>query len=216
MGFVYDTGSGPDTYAGVALLTPQNVSYRAIYNDESHPSDPEWGIYDGFTDSEKWQSISGGTVVTAAGPADISFVIAAGPIDIPANGTATVVFAMAAGDDLSELRTHADSALVKWESIMPLGIDPEPVRPVGFALEQNYPNPFNPVTNFAFTIPEPGYVELKIFSLLGQEVATVVAGEKSAGRHVIPWNAGAYASGVYIYRLQAGREVRTRKLVLLR
>ena len=216
MGYVYDTGSGPDIYAGVSVLTSGGVSYRAIYNDESHSDGPEWGLYDGFTDQEKWQSISGGTAVTTAGPADISFVISAGPFDLPASGSETITFVMAAGDDLEELRTHIDSAAIKWENILPLGIEEKPINPLDFMLGQNYPNPFNPLTNIAFTLPQTEYVELKVYSLLGQEVATIFAGERNAGRHVISWDAGAYASGVYLYRLMAGTRMLTRKMVLLR
>ncbi len=217
MGYIYNThADGPDTYVGVALLSPGNISYRAIYNDESDPSGPEWGLYDGFSDQEKWQSISGGTTVTDAGPADVSFVISAGPFDIAAGAAQTITFVMAAGDDLAELQAHTDSAVVKWEKILPLGIEDAPINPIELALEQNYPNPFNPVTNIAFSIPKAEYVELKVYSVLGEEVTTIYAGDMPAGRYVLSWDAGAFASGVYLYRLRSGNEIRTRKLVLLR
>ena len=216
MGYAYDNGSGPGTYAGVALLSPGDVSYRAIYNDENDPSRPEWGLYDGFSDQEKWQSISGGTVVTKAGPADISFVLAAGPFDIPGSGSQIITFVLAAGENLAGLQTHVDAAAAKWQEILPTDVDPAPHTPLVFNLEQNYPNPFNPVTRIAFSLPESGHAELKIYSLTGELVATVYAGEMNAGRHVLSWDAGGYASGVYLYRLSAGNKVLTRKMVLLR
>ncbi len=88
--------------------------------------------------------------------------------------------------------------------------------PASFSLEQNYPNPFNPTTLISYSLPVGGTASLKVFSLDGKEVATLVHGNQSAGRRVVPFNAGHLASGVYLYRLQLGRFAQTRKLVLLR
>jgi hypothetical protein len=85
-----------------------------------------------------------------------------------------------------------------------------------FSLLQNYPNPFNPATNIAFTLPAKSFASLKIFDVVGREVATVVSGELSSGMHAYTWHAGAQGSGVYFYRLQAGSFVETRKLLLLK
>jgi len=95
--------------------------------------------------------------------------------------------------------------------------------PSSFRLEQNYPNPFNPVTNFKFSLPagQAGIVNsqltiLKVYNILGQEVATLVNEVLPPGEHVRQWDASGFASGVYFYRLHAGAFVQTKKLILLR
>ncbi|MBT4503213.1 MAG: T9SS type A sorting domain-containing protein [Gemmatimonadetes bacterium] len=94
--------------------------------------------------------------------------------------------------------------------------------PSTFALEQNYPNPFNANTVISFSLPERRDVELAIFNLTGQQVATLVEGERQAGTYVLHWDGRdadgqPLASGVYLYRLGVGeQQVETRKLLLLR
>lgn len=88
--------------------------------------------------------------------------------------------------------------------------------PTGFALEQNFPNPFNPSTNIKFYLPSRAFVSLKVFDLIGREVAILANEELSAGNHSRQWNAANMPSGVYFYRLQAGQLTLTKKLVLLR
>ena len=88
--------------------------------------------------------------------------------------------------------------------------------PEAFALFQNYPNPFNPLTNFTFNIPAKSFVSLKVFDLLGREVATIVSEELSAGRYTRQWNASNLASGVYFYRLTAGKLIQVKKMLVIK
>ncbi len=93
--------------------------------------------------------------------------------------------------------------------------------PTDFALEQNYPNPFNPETQIEFSLPTPSQVELTIYNVLGQQVKVLAAGEIPAGMHSLTWNGTddsnrAVASGIYLYRLQAGTNVFSRKMMLLK
>lgn len=88
--------------------------------------------------------------------------------------------------------------------------------PVHFSLNQNYPNPFNPSTTITFGIPLKGDVSLKVFDLLGREVATLVSGKLEAGTHTVQWNGSSAASGVYFYRLKSGNFDQTKKLVILK
>jgi ligand-binding sensor domain-containing protein len=88
--------------------------------------------------------------------------------------------------------------------------------PETFALFQNYPNPFNPSTNISFNLPAKSFVSLKVYDLLGREVAALAAQTMSAGTHALQWNAGKMPSGVYFYRLKAGTFTQTKKLVLLK
>ena len=91
--------------------------------------------------------------------------------------------------------------------------------PASFALEQNYPNPFNPTTNIRFSVQVSGLVVLKVFNLLGSEVATLVNENLNAGSYETTFAAGSVnglASGTYFYRLQSGASVQTKKLVLMK
>ncbi|TAK57295.1 MAG: T9SS type A sorting domain-containing protein [Bacteroidetes bacterium] len=94
--------------------------------------------------------------------------------------------------------------------------------PTEFILEQNYPNPFNPVTVIQYSVPSSQYVSLKIFNILGEEVATLVDGMQDAGFKMQEWDASGMPSGVYVYRLTAvGQDgilsyIETKKLLLLK
>lgn len=88
--------------------------------------------------------------------------------------------------------------------------------PGAFNLAQNYPNPFNPSTTIQFTIPEAGEVTLAVYNVIGQKVATLVDGYKSAGVHEVNWNAGNIANGIYLYRIQVKDFIDTKKLVVLK
>ena len=88
--------------------------------------------------------------------------------------------------------------------------------PAAFVLSQNYPNPFNPTTTISFSVPSKSSVSLKVFDILGREVSTIVSGELEAGSYTRQWNASAFASGVYFYRLQAGAFSETKKMFLLK
>jgi photosystem II stability/assembly factor-like uncharacterized protein len=84
------------------------------------------------------------------------------------------------------------------------------------ALSENYPNPFNPSTTISFSLPSRSFVSLKIFDVMGREVATLASEEMPAGNYSRQWNATGMSSGLYFYRLQAGAFVQTKKLLLLR
>lgn len=94
--------------------------------------------------------------------------------------------------------------------------DDDPLVPREFALAQNYPNPFNPSTMIEYAVPTEGTIELSVFNLSGQKVATLVNGNVAAGSHVAEWNAQGSSTGVYFYRLQMGNQVLTRKMLLLK
>jgi hypothetical protein len=89
------------------------------------------------------------------------------------------------------------------------------VKPAESKLLQNYPNPFNPITNFKYKIPAAGAVDLSIFTTSGQKIATLINRFQSAGIHTIRWDANALPSGLYLYRLQAGKYTKIKKLVII-
>jgi hypothetical protein len=85
-----------------------------------------------------------------------------------------------------------------------------------YELAQNYPNPFNPTTTIRYQIPTAETVSLKVYDVLGKEVATLVNGRQEAGNYAVPFNAAGLSSGMYFYRLQAGSFVETRKMMLVK
>ena len=104
------------------------------------------------------------------------------------------------------------------------GVNDVRTQPGSFVLRQNYPNPFNPSTSISFSLPRRSFASMKVFDLIGREIATIVSEELSAGDHSYQWNAEGFPSGVYFYRLvadvtrsgQAGSFAETKKLTLLR
>lgn len=83
-----------------------------------------------------------------------------------------------------------------------------------FVLEQNYPNPFNPTTNIKFSIPEAQDVSVRVFDVLGREVAVLANGPMSAGAYTLTFNAGQLSSGIYLYTVRAGTQTLTGKMML--
>lgn len=88
--------------------------------------------------------------------------------------------------------------------------------PYQYKLSQNYPNPFNPGTRINYTIKEPGMVTLKVYNILGQEVATIVNEVKSAGSYHVNFDASKLSSGIYLYRLNANGFIQTKKMILIK
>jgi hypothetical protein len=101
-------------------------------------------------------------------------------------------------------------------------IEVEIISPMAFSLEQNYPNPFNPSTKIKFTTPitlsevEGSLVTLKVFDVLGNEIATLVNEEKPVGKYEVEFNASDLPSGVYFYQLKAGTFLETKKMLLIK
>ena len=123
------------------------------------------------------------------------------------------------------------TVLVQWGSINPTKynrwnydthspittlVTNRPGVPQVFALQQNYPNPFNPTTKIAFSVPSQMKVELVVYNVLGQKVATLVNETLSAGGHEVPFDASRLASGMYLYRITAGQFMSVKKMMLLK
>ncbi|MCZ6775784.1 MAG: T9SS type A sorting domain-containing protein, partial [Ignavibacteria bacterium] len=87
---------------------------------------------------------------------------------------------------------------------------------VEYQLLQNYPNPFNPITTIGYTLPDREHVRVAVMDILGQEIAVLTDGIQEAGEHIVQWDAREMASGVYFYKLNAGRKSITRKMLLVR
>jgi plastocyanin len=112
---------------------------------------------------------------------------------------------------------HAPDMVGSFTALLTgLSADQSPLDPTSFRLEQNYPNPFNPTTVVRYQVPVASRVMLSMYDLLGREVAVLVNEQKPAGRYEADVDGTGLASGVYLYRLTAGRYVEARKMLLLR
>ena len=92
----------------------------------------------------------------------------------------------------------------------------EEILPGTFILKQNYPNPFNPVTEIKYEIPEEGFVSLKVFNILGEEVAVLVNERQPQGNYTATFRAGILPSGVYVYTLESGGYTSVKKCILMK
>ncbi len=123
------------------------------------------------------------------------------------NGAAFGLFAALPNGTVVALpAVDASAGLAKVESSLPSD----------FALNQNYPNPFNPTTTIEFSLPTPSDVSLKVYNVIGQEVASLVDGPMGAGSHTVQFDASNLSSGVYFYRLTAGGVTQSKKMSLLK
>jgi len=96
------------------------------------------------------------------------------------------------------------------------GVQEKPEIPVVFSLKQNYPNPFNPSTMIEYGIPEESFVTLTVYNLLGQSVATLINEQQHAGTYGVSFDASDYPSGIYFYKITAGKFVSTHKMILMK
>ena len=117
---------------------------------------------------------------------------------------------------LSNVHSVPDSIKVSGIADIGTKVDHGTELPKSFALSQNYPNPFNPSTTIAFALPSRSFATLKVYDMLGREVAILVSEDLAAGTYTRQWNAANLSSGIYFYRLIAGSFTQTKKLILLK
>ncbi|MCF8306929.1 MAG: T9SS type A sorting domain-containing protein [Ignavibacteriales bacterium] len=110
-----------------------------------------------------------------------------------------------------------------WQDMSPAdltdiitGLEEIPGLPNEYSLDQNYPNPFNPTTIIRFSVKEAGFVSVKVFDLLGQEVATLISDNLNRGAYEVNFNASDLTSGMYVYTIQAGNFVSSKKMLLIK
>lgn len=97
-----------------------------------------------------------------------------------------------------------------------IGMESLGIVPDTFTLDQNYPNPFNPTTVISYQLPISSEVRLEVYDMLGRNVATLVNGQVPAGQHTVNFDASNLSSGIYLYRLQAGARVMSRRLTVVK
>jgi subtilisin family serine protease len=213
----YNAKNSTIPYTGTALIsTGGNFGYYGIDNSAT-TGNVVMGDNSGFTDAEKWYALSNGIKNPSAGVGDISLVVSGGPYDIPANQSVDVAFAIAAGSTLDEVISAIQESRTKYQSITSVENNSSS-KPGTYELYQNYPNPFNPSTIISYTLPIAGYTTLKVYDLLGREVAALVNAFQKSGKYNLQFSTADYhlTSGVYFYRITSGNYSQTRKMILLK
>ena len=125
-------------------------------------------------------------------------------------------YGVSAADGLGKAKDSLSTAiktLVLKSTGINAGGDGIPTR---YDLAQNYPNPFNPTTNIKYSLPKEGYVTLKIYNLLGEEVSSLVNKNQGAGNYTVTFNGIQLSSGIYLYQLKSGNFVETKKFILMK
>jgi hypothetical protein len=213
MGMYYQYNSALGLYIGMAGVSANEFSFTAATN----PTDGKKG----FTKSEKYQMAdASGINIEENGAADWHCTISRSADNIGAFGRVKMAVVVAAAGSLPELRELVQTGMDEYGLF--LDIDEDWLAlPEKLELEQNYPNPFNPRTTIRFSLNSAQRVTLNVYNVTGQVVCTLMDDQVQAGQHSVVWDGQNYrgesvASGIYFYRLTAGNETRSKKMMLLK
>jgi hypothetical protein len=158
--------------------------------------------------------------VTSVSVTDISLNPIAPGATVGGNTWAAIYYDTASFPGYFNFRAEiSDDEFVYWTDsiqVIVTGVEVDELQPLTYELKQNYPNPFNPSTVISYQLRVGGNVSLKIYDILGNEIATLVDEFKSAGRHEVEFKASSFTSGVYYYQLKAGEYLNTKKMILLK
>jgi hypothetical protein len=203
-------------YRGVKLLEGPFAAAGAVVSTTlSYP--PVWDPPgDGFTDAEKFTVLTSGLAYAEINQSerdDLFMFVSSGQLTLAPGAYDTVTFAILAAGT----KVDMDAVAARAESIYTDVDEPDdgPELPRQFTLYQNYPNPFNPSTVISFDMPVRGVYVLEIFNVLGQQVWSQRRIARP-GRVDVMWDAEAFSSGVYFYRVSVGDLSQTRKMLLLK
>jgi len=226
----YDAGSqtaycyreGEAGYAGIRLLSHTPYSFKTL----------DWGVYspedpnaDASTDSIRYHQTAdpGFDADLVAGGDGSIYSLNAGAFTIPAHGSITIVYGVVYGASFADMVAASNAMREKFQSVFTTAVKLQPgeQHPEGYVLSQNWPNPFNPTTTIRFDLQQSAEVHLSVYNLRGQLVNTIASGFYPAGVHQAFWNgrdAAGHdaAAGIYIYRLEAGEQVWSKKMTLIR
>ena len=169
-------------------------------------------VYDGLATLIKtpWLSVDPSAgVITAGGSTTIDVIMDATDLEPNIYHGTLNIYPSDANGDMQMVSVPVTLDLL-------VGIDEETSLPTTYALAQNYPNPFNARTEISFALPQASDVDLSIYNMLGQKVATLVSGQLPAGNHSVNWDASDVATGVYFYKITAGDFSEIHQMTLLK
>ena len=177
----------------------------------------EW--YDAYeADTSYWNWMTTGELQplyaspTADGPVTIT---SQGPVALAAGQTFNVYYALALGANEQAMLANISSAVVKYQTLI-TSVDNIKPSANAFNLGQNYPNPFKNSTEISYQLPDDGFVSLKVYDVMGNEVAALVNSTQTKGSHSIHYNANGLSSGVYYYTIRLNDQVKTNKMFVIK
>ena len=217
-------------YAAVKILSEETTSAQIFdwYNEYSVDSNYYNLLTEKTFDTEPLKTNENGGAGILAGTLQ----------NLKSGQSKTIYFAIALGGSEQEMLNNIQAADQKFSVITDVGTNDSNI-PLHFTLYQNYPNPFNPATTIKYSIPTRSVmlnsfqhlnnseipkrvrddnvnVSLKIYDILGREVATLVNQKQNPGKYEVEWDASNYPSGIYFYKLKSGNYVETKKMILLK
>jgi len=204
--YLKDEEGIPNGYIGLKLLGIEDSTYsRTIDRPDANDMDRYYHMTTGFPS-------------IPTNPSDYQMLLTAQPFDLDFGYSDSVAFGLVMGGSLAELQANADTMKWIYDNELVVGIKDFVSReiPTKFSLAQNFPNPFNPSTKIKYSVPQRSNVTLKVYDILGNEIATLVNEEKDQGVYTVNFDANNLASGLYLYRIQAGSFIETKKMILLK
>lgn len=212
---------GKDHFKYYQTLIKQRVQNPALYQgvlQMTYRFDAEktlvWGLQDDITGAKVM--VVANLSASNQTPANVPWLGAGTWYDVfdqsqfVTSGTSVASFPI--GAYTAKVYSNRSNGELGITSVKPIGS----TVPAEFALVQNYPNPFNPTTSITYQIPAAGMVSLRVYDMLGREVATLVNEEHSAGTYSVKFDAGTLSSGMYLYTLRTGTNVETKRMMLLK
>jgi subtilisin family serine protease len=219
---LYVEGNIGQGKAFFSVVPVGNIATAFAIDNAATGAGLNFGIYDGYSATEKIRSLKGGRSITNITDKDVSTVVSSGPYHIMPNQQVVVGFLYAYGNTLEELRAQVAAArALKWIDITPPGMvlsdeNETPEVPFTTSISGNYPNPFNPSTTISFELAQSGQINLSVYNVLGQRVAQIFNGYRAAGRYNESFDASRLGSGVYFVRMHTGSAVYTHKMTLIK
>lgn len=196
--------------------TARNMGIKLLSHNLHSLYSFEW--YTGYTqDTSYWNWLNYGSIQQMY-PSGVE-----GPVTIPSqdfinlnpNDSVIIYYAFAIGTDEADVISGILEAQIKYNTVLSIGNKISEI-PQDFSLAQNYPNPFNPNTKIQFSVNKSEFISLKVFDLLGNEIAILVNEELTPGVYQYNFDASNLSSGVYYYKLQSGNYSETKKMILMR
>lgn len=214
--YVYGNHFSDPIYVSTLSLNNPSSTLAIDNGFEGPYSRTQFGIYDGFNNSEKSNSLTAGTEFGVLNSVDISTVVASGPFYIAPKTSASIAFVYAYGNTLDELISGINAARnLDIIEISDINTNPDLYLPDKFTVFQNYPNPFNPSTNIRFNLSSSSDVSLIIYNSMGRKILTVIDENLSAGIHTYSVNMSQYSSGMYYARIITNKIHETIRLTLI-
>lgn len=179
----------------------QKPSYTSIYLRVTHGESTTLLAMDS-TSSPQWTLLSATDTLVLEEGDSVAIVLDSGTTS---------------GPDLIGRNSYFDLVEVKKNGLVIVSLnDKTEVSPANFNLSQNFPNPFNPATVINYRLVKDSPVDLSIFTMRGEKIATLVSEKQQPGNYSVRWDAAAFASGVYLYKLQTGDQREIKKMILIR